>query len=946
MLIKTFKPFVLLLVAACSFFAHTSPQPASSKQEALWYIPTDIPTDDAFQVSQLENGMRVIMIDHDVPKESMSIQMYIDAGSNQDPKSYAGIAHFLEHMAFNGSTHVEEGKMIPMLEKHGLAFGADTNAFTDSGFTTYVLDLPKATPEAIKTALFLLRETASELTLSPSAIDRERGVIQSERRVRGTRAQHNNVVRSQYLLGESNVYQQSTIGTEASINKINQTALKSFYQGYYRPEHTTLVVSGAIHKHQMMQKIQEHFASWQPKSPSQPIVDPTITYSLPKKTEASANIDPNNPYVVMELNFISPRDNTPFGKKQHLAYLNEVIALKAFNHRLTTTIERNDQNGKLRYPDASVVEQSGVVQIRNLSVVTNEGEWKTGLQTLHHMLKQAITFGFSEREIQCQIESYENALEYSEKQRSSTQSTTLSNRVVDALDWGEALVSEQIMRQLFTEMKSQLTVESVNRAFQSHWSDSRVRLYLEDRSAPADINEQMVAAYQAMQKEKVEPYQERQSVTFAYTHFGPAGQATELQPTQFGDIKRYQFNNGVMLNVKPTNLEADTVYLNINFGKGVFGFDEHNAALRYVFENAVVGSGTSKHPMDELQEIFSGRSLAASVYPEVNAFVSQAALESKDVFDQLRLSAALLTDNGYRQKGWESAVRNYADMLVGFESEPESVLGKESSVILAGGDKRWQFHSLDDVRSMSIKDVKAVLENAIQKGPIEISLVGDISAKQAVDYVANTFGALDIQAQAPAKPFTQSLPPFKTQSKTFFHTGDPAKAVASAYWKVSDGSDPVKNVRYSVLHSVLQSRVTETIREKMGVAYSPSVYLEQSYRLKDFGFINIESQTSLKDVDKLEAVYQQIWRVLQETTISQEELERAKAPIIESMLQNEQYNQYWSNVASIAQSQSKSVEDEALYLDVLKAVTVEDVQRIAQSISADEYLFIRVVPKS
>ena len=941
MFTQTYKTFALLLFAACSFFAH-----ASSKQQALWYTPTDIPVDSAFQVSQLENGMRVIMIDHDVPKQSMSIQMYIDAGSHQDPKPYAGIAHFLEHMAFNGSSHVEEGKMIPMLEKHGLSFGAHTNAFTYLGFTTYVLDLPKATPEAIKTALFLLRETASELTLSPSAIERERGVIQSERRVRGTRGQQNDIARVQYLLGESNVYQRLPIGTEASINNINQAALKSFYQDYYRPEYTTLVVSGAIHKHQMMKKIQEHFASWQPKSPSQPIVDPAITFSLPKKTEVYTNIDPNNPRVAIELNFISPRDNTPFGKKQHLAFLNEVIALKAFNQRLTTTIERNNVDGKLRYPGASLMGQSGVVQIRNLSVVTDEGGWKHGLQTLNRLLKQATTFGFSEREIQHQIESYGNALEYSEKQRPSTQSMALSNRVVDALDFGEPLVSEQTISQLFAEMKSQLTVESVNRAFQAHWSDSAVRLYLEDRSAPDNINEQIIAAYQAMQKEKVEPYQEQQHLTFAYTDFGPAGQATELQPSQFGDIKRYQFENGVMLNVKSTDLEADTVYLNIHFGKGVLGLDEHNAALRNVFENAIIWSGSNKHPMDELQEIFSGRSLSASFYPEVNTFVSRATLESKDVFDQLRLSAALLTDNGYRQKGWDLAVREYADRLVGFESEPERVLGKESSVILAGGDKRWQFHSLDDVRTLSIKDVKAVLEKAIQKGPIEISLVGDISAKQAVDYVANTFGALDIQAQAPDKPFTQSLPPFKTQSKTFFHTGDASKALASAYWKVSDGSDPAKNVRYEVLRSVLQSKVTRVIRERMGVAYSPSVYLEQSYRLKDFGFINIMSNTSLKDVDKVEAVYQQIWRALQKVPISQEELDRAKAPIIEFMMQNQQYNQYWSNLASIAQSQSESVEHEALYIDALKSVTVEDVQRIAQSISEDEYLFIRVVPKS
>ncbi|GLQ76484.1 insulinase family protein [Vibrio penaeicida] len=940
MFTQTSKPFALLLLATCSFFAHSSQQ-----NDALWYTPTDIPTDETVQLSQLDNGMRVIMIDNDLPKQSMSIQMYIDAGSQQDPQPYSGLAHFLEHMAFNGSTHVEEGAMIPMLEKHGLAFGADTNASTDLGYTTYELDLPKATPEAIETALFLLRETASELTLSPSAIERERGVIQAERRVRGTREQQRYIDRIQYLLGDSNVYERLPIGTESSINKINRDALKSFYERYYRPEHTTLVVSGAIHQHQMMKKVQEHFASWQPKSSGQAIVDPTITYSLPKKTEAYANIDPKNRYIVIGLNFISPRDNAPYGKKQHLAYLNEIIALRAFNHRLKKTVERNDADGKLRYPGASLEGQSGVVRIRNLSVITDEGGWKHGLQTLNHTLKQATTFGFSEREIQRQIESYEGSLENQEEQRFSTHNTTLSNRVVNALDSGEPLVSERTVRQLFVEMKSQLTVESVNRAFQTHWSDSAARLYLDDRSAPSNINKQMLDAYQAMQKEKVEPYKEQESQAFAYTDFGPAGKVTELKPTQFGDIKRYQFENGVMLNVKPTDLEINTVYLTINFGQGLLGFNEHDAPLGSVFAPAIILSGVNKHTMDELQEMFGGSSLSASLKAQYNSFVSEVALDSLDVFDQLRFSTALLTDNGYRKEGWESAVRQWADFLASYESEPNSVLGRQSSAILHGGDNRWSVHSLEQVRRLSIKDAKSVLDKAIKKGPVEISLVGDISLEQAVHYVANTFGALDINAQAPAKPFTLSLPTFKTEPVTLFHTGDAENAIVSAYWKVSDGSDPLRNIRHSVLHSILQSKVTETIREKMGVAYSPSVYLEQSNWLKDFGYINIESRTALKDVEKVEAVYQQIWQALQKAPISQEELERAKAPILETLAQKPQYNGYWSNVASVAQSRPALVENEVLYIDALKSITVEDIQRLAQSISEDEYLSIRVVPK-
>lgn len=225
----------------------------------------------------------------------------------------------------------------------------------------------------------------------------------------------------------------------------------------------------------------------------------------------------------------------------------------------------------------------------------------------------------------------------------------------------------------------------------------------------------------------MEPYKEQESQAFAYTDFGPAGKVTELKPTQFGDIKRYQFENGVMLNVKPTDLEINTVYLTINFGQGLLGFNEHDAPLGSVFAPAIILSGVNKHTMDELQEMFGGSSLSASLKAQYNSFVSEVALDSLDVFDQLRFSTALLTDNGYRKEGWESAVRQWADFLASYESEPNSVLGRQSSAILHGGDNRWSVHSLEQVRRLSIKDAKSVLDKAIKKGPVEISLVSDIS---------------------------------------------------------------------------------------------------------------------------------------------------------------------------------------------------------------------------
>src|SRR3546814_10370152 len=130
--------------------------------------------------------MKYALLHNGTPKDSVVIRMRFDVGSCDEAEGQRGLDHFLEHMAFNGSTHVPEGEMVKLLERKGLAFGADTNASTGFDQTVYKLDLPHATDDLIDTGLMLMRETASELTIAPEAEDRERGVILSERRARDT----------------------------------------------------------------------------------------------------------------------------------------------------------------------------------------------------------------------------------------------------------------------------------------------------------------------------------------------------------------------------------------------------------------------------------------------------------------------------------------------------------------------------------------------------------------------------------------------------------------------------------------------------------------------------------------------------------------------------------------------------------------------------------------
>ena len=178
---------LILGLAAC--------QPAQDSQASDTSLPTDyafvhevtdLPADPDILYGQLENGLRYAVRANQTPPNVASVRMVFNMGSLGEAEDQRGLAHFIEHMAFNGTTDVPEGEMVPLLERYGLQFGPDTNAFTGYETVGYQLDLPDAGDEAVETALFLMRQTASEMLFDPEAIDRERGVILSEERVRNT----------------------------------------------------------------------------------------------------------------------------------------------------------------------------------------------------------------------------------------------------------------------------------------------------------------------------------------------------------------------------------------------------------------------------------------------------------------------------------------------------------------------------------------------------------------------------------------------------------------------------------------------------------------------------------------------------------------------------------------------------------------------------------------
>ena len=226
---------------------------------------SDIKPDPNAIFGRLSNGMTYILYKNATPAGTMAVRLRFASGSLNEREDQLGLAHFLEHMAFNGSKNVPEGEMVKILERHGLKFGPDTNAYTSWAETVYQLDLPKVDEDSVKTALFLMRETASNLNIDPAAVDRERGVIAGEERARATPGLRAFIASSKSQFTGQRFPDRFPIGTIEVIKNAPAKALRDYYEDYYRPEYATLAIVGDFDPAIMEQKIKSSFEDWKGK---------------------------------------------------------------------------------------------------------------------------------------------------------------------------------------------------------------------------------------------------------------------------------------------------------------------------------------------------------------------------------------------------------------------------------------------------------------------------------------------------------------------------------------------------------------------------------------------------------------------------------------------------------------------------------------------------------
>src|SRR5690606_6380755 len=289
------SPRRLLLLAAASLTVLTAASPALAQAQAQpsdpWaHATSNIPADADVRFGVMDNGMQYAILRNATPPGQASFRLRIDAGSLMEDEDQRGLAHFMEHMAFSGTTTIPENNLLRILERHGLAFGADTNAYTSFDETVYMLELPRADEAIVDDALRIMREQVSEALMAPDAIDAERDVIVGEQRLRNVPGLRALEAQLKLLAPGQRISERLPIGDLDVIRTAPRQRFVDFYEAYYRPSRATFVAVGDFDVAELEAKTRGACESGAPKAADGP--EPDLGTVQPRGPETRILLEP------------------------------------------------------------------------------------------------------------------------------------------------------------------------------------------------------------------------------------------------------------------------------------------------------------------------------------------------------------------------------------------------------------------------------------------------------------------------------------------------------------------------------------------------------------------------------------------------------------------------------------------------------------------------------
>ncbi|MCD4679876.1 MAG: insulinase family protein [Bacteroidales bacterium] len=907
-----------------------------------------IPVDPNVRIGKLDNGLTYYIRKNVLPEKSAQFWLVVDAGAIQEEPHQNGLAHFCEHMAFNGTENFEKHDIIHYLQSIGMKFGPEINAFTSHDVTNYMLQkVPIDVKENIDTSLMILYDWASNVTYSEEEIDNERGVIHEEWRSRRS-ADFRMRTKYQKVLYQGSKYaDHDVIGDIDIIDNCPYEALTSFYKEWYRPDLEAIIAVGDFDVDFIENKIKTMFS----KIPKRENAKERMAYDIPDHKEILVAIetDKEAQYTMVQAYF--KHDVTK--NKQTVNYLRNSIKNELYSIMLNARLQELllDENPPFIYGFAGYNENLARSKDAYISfAVSKNNEALITLKTMFIENERVKKYGFTVTEFDRSKNELLKDLEKAYNERNKQKSSKYCWEYFGNFLTDDPIPGAEFEFETAKKLTPEITLEEVN-ALAIKWIREENLVIIITAPEKEDITvptvEEVLSTIESVKSENIEAYVDKVSdKPLLSTIPGPGKIENKKKDKELG-IVEWTFENGVKVVLKPTDFKDDEIVFSAYSLGGSSVYDLKDDVSASFAADVVSSSGISEFDQVELDKKLSSK--VVRINPYINELEEglRGSSSQEDFETLLQMIYLYFTNPRVDKTAYSSLMTRYKGFIENRSANPASAFRDTIQVTMAQYNPRRRPLTTELLEEANFKRINYIFKNRFgDPGSFIFYFVGNIDIKTAKPLLEKYLGGLPKVSRNENWTDLNIQRPKGVIKKTLNKEMEVPKSTVFVAFTGPYDYNRKDNIYFDAFKDILDVRYTETIREEESGTYGVGVRIKQTHFPKQEFQLRIQFECGPENVEKLKAiVFEEIEKIKKDGPTAKD-LNGVKENKLKKRKENLKENKFWLSGLKYNDFHGMNALDNDEYESLVNNMTAEDIKIIASKyLKGDNYVEVILMPE-
>lgn len=893
-------------------------------------LSRELPFDESFRIGVLDNGLKYYIRNNQKPEERVSFYIYQNVGALLETDKQNGLAHFLEHMAFNGTTTFPDKNMLNMLERAGVKFGKDVNAYTAYNETVYNISrVPSKDPLLIDSCLMVLRDWSNNLSLTDAEIEAERGVISEEWRTRRTAAFRIRNQLAPALFNNSQYAKRDVIGSLDVIKNFEPQELRAFYHKWYRSDLQAIGIVGDIDVDMIEEKVKALFSSIPPVDNPEERVFFEIADNNEPIFKIASDKEQKDVNISMAIRHRHQVDNTFRGMRN--MYLSTI-----FNVLISNRIQELAQDPERPFTQGGMMLSSFVRGYKSFNITATSVPEKESeaFRAIYTELQRVLDHGFT----QAELERVKTNLLASSKNSYDNRDQITNDGYCEAIKrsfiGGGSIATARLSYDFAQEIIPEITLEDIS-TFLSQWVSEKNVVYTvivpENHIPQLSSSDEIENLIQEIRTQGTSPYIDEAPINMDLLDEIPAGGKIVKETTLPAfRAKEWILSNGATVVYRQAAYQKNTIALEAHSFGGMSLYEKEDIPSIKAVQGIAPSLGIGNYNPSMYKKVMTGKTASSAFFVNDLSEKVIAKSNSEDVETMLQLVYMRFNQPRFDEELFKIIIDRNSESLANQVETAQSLMSDTLNEIIYGTNPRYRKYDQSFLDEMDLERMEYIYRDRFNDASdFTFFIVGDIDEEELKPLVERYIGALkDIDRQETWKNNGVYFPKGHTQQVIQIPMEEPkAKVVIKMQSELPWSRKQA--IYHSILGTILELRYTETIREKEGGTYNVGVSATSSQLPQSQLFLDISFDCDPARAQHLKSlIFEELKLVTKE--IRQEELDKVVLNMRKNYEQSKLNNSYWMRVLKSYYIANEDMLNPGYFDEIVQEVSTRDIAKFAK----------------